>query len=308
MFGGPFPSTVPIPDIDRTDYLLIVGANPAVSHGSLMTMPDAPGRLKAVIERGGKVIVIDPRRTETAKLASEHHFVRPGTDAAFLLAMVHTLFEENLVRLGTVADIVNGVDTVREIGREFAPEAVADNCGIDADTIRQLAREFAAASSAACYGRLGTCVQEFGTLASWGCDLLNILNGNLDRPGGVMFTKAAASFAPLSRGKYLDHGRWNSRVSGRPVSSGMLPSSTMAEEILTPGEGQVRAMITLMTNPVRSTANSDQMEAAFSSLDLSSRGRFLHQRNDPPRASHSADAHRGRAGSLRTRPLSARGP
>ncbi len=268
MFGGPFPSTVPIPDIDRTAHLLIVGANPAVSHGSLMTMPDAPGRLKAVIERGGKVVVIDPRRTETAKLASEHHFIRPGTDAAFLLAMVHTLFEENLASLGSVADVVNGFDEVRDLTREFAPQAVADYCGIDPTTIRRLAREFAAAPSAACYGRLGTCVQEFGTLASWGCDLLNILSGNLDRPGGVMFTKAAASLAPLSKGKYLDHGRWKSRVSGRPVSSGMLPSSTMAEEILTPGDGQVRAMITLMTNPVRSTANSEQMEAAFSSLDF----------------------------------------
>ncbi|HLI82040.1 MAG TPA: molybdopterin-dependent oxidoreductase [Candidatus Binataceae bacterium] len=268
MFGGPFPSTVPIPDIDRTNYLLVIGANPAVSHGSLMTMPDAPGRLKSVIARGGKVVVIDPRRTETAKLASEHHFIRPATDAAFLLAMVHTLFEEKLVNLGTVADIVNGIDEVRNVAREFAPEVVADYCGIEAATIRRLAREFAAAPSAACYGRLGTCVQEFGTLASWGCDLLNTLTGNLDRAGGVMFTKAAASFAPLSKGKFLDHGRHKSRVSGRPVSSGMLPSSTMAEEILTPGAGQVRAMITLMTNPVRSTANSLQMEAAFASLEF----------------------------------------
>ncbi len=268
MFGGPFPSTVPIPDIDRTDYLLIVGANPVISHGSLMTMPDAPGHLKAVIERGGKVVVIDPRRTETAKLAGAHHFIRPGTDAAFLLAMVHTLFEENLVSLGTVADLVNGVDEVRELAREFTPATVAGYCGIEAATIRNIAREFAAASSAACYGRLGTCVQEFGTLASWGCDLLNILTGNLDRPGGVMFTKAAASLAPLSKGKFLEHARWKSRVGGRPVSSGMLPSSAMAEEILTPGEGQVRAMITLMTNPVRSTANSEQMEAAFASLDF----------------------------------------
>jgi len=268
MFGGPFPSTVPIPDIDRTDYLLVVGANPVVSHGSLMTMPDAPGRLKAVIERGGKVVVIDPRRTETAKLASEHHFIRPGADAGFLLAMVHTLFEENLVTLGAASDIINGVDVVRGISGDFAPEAVADYCGIDAGTIRRLAREFAGAPSAACYGRLGTCVQEFGTLASWGCDLLNVLTGNLDRPGGVMFTNAAASLASLSKGKFLDHGRRKSRVSARPVSSGMLPSSTMAEEILTPGDGQVRAMLTLMTNPVRSTANSEQTDAAFSSLEF----------------------------------------
>ncbi|HLX36875.1 MAG TPA: molybdopterin-dependent oxidoreductase [Candidatus Binataceae bacterium] len=267
MFGGPFPSTTPIPDIDRTDYLIIIGANPAISHGSLMTMPDAPGRIKGVLGRGGKVVVVDPRRTETAKLASEHHFIRPATDAAFLLAMVHTLFEENLVSLGTVENLVNGVDEVRTVASEFTPEAVAEYCGIDAGTIRRLAREFAAATSAACYGRLGTCVQEFGTLASWGCDLLNTLTGNLDRAGGVMFTRAAASLAPMSKGKFLDHARHVSRVSGQPISSGMLPSSTMAEEILTPGDGQVRAMITLMTNPVRSTANSEQTERAFASLE-----------------------------------------
>src|SRR5215813_10907330 len=179
MFGGPFPAAIPVPDIDRTRYLLIIGANPAVSHGSLMTMPDAPGRLKAVIRRGGKVVVIDPRRTETAKLASEHHFIRPGTDAAFLLALVYTLFEEKLVRLGAADGLVAGLDTVETATREFAPERVTDFCAIPAMVIRRIAREFAAAEAAACYGRLGTCVQEFGTLASWGVDLVNVLSGNL---------------------------------------------------------------------------------------------------------------------------------
>ena len=268
MFGGPFPATTPIPDIDRTHYLLIVGANPAISHGSLMTMPNAPGRLKAVIERGGKVVVIDPRRTETAKLASEHHFIRPGADAAFLLAIVHTLFEEKLVDLGEVADLVSDdcIDAVRDAAREFSPEAVADFCGIDAAITRRIARDFAAAESAACYGRLGTCVQEFGTLSCWGIDLINILTGNLDRPGGVMFTSPAA---PVSaKGKPFSMGRFKSRVSGQPQIGGMIPSSTMAEEILTPGDGQVRAMILLMTNPTRSAANSAQLEAAFASLDF----------------------------------------
>src|SRR5499433_4513355 len=187
MFGGPFPMGIPVPDIDRTHHLLIVGANPAVSHGSLMTMPNAPGRLKDVVKRGGKVVVIDPRRTETARLASEHHFIRPGTDAAFLLAMVHTLFAEGLVQLGLADGLVNGLDEVAALARQFAPESVAGHCGIDAETIRRLARELAGAESAACYGRLGTCVQEFGTLASWGVDLVNVLTGNLDRPGGAMF-------------------------------------------------------------------------------------------------------------------------
>jgi anaerobic selenocysteine-containing dehydrogenase len=269
MFGRPFPTAVPVPDIDRTQHLLIVGANPMVSHGSLMTMPDAPGRLRGVLARGGKVVVIDPRRSETAKMASEHHFIRPGSDAAFLLALVHTLFEEGLVRLGAAAGLVRGVEEARACAREFTPEAVAGFCGFPAAEIRRIAREFAAAESAACYGRLGTCVQKFGTLASWGCDLVNILTGNLDRPGGVMFTTPAAPIdAALPKGRGFAFGRWQSRVSGRPEVEGLIPSSTMAEEMLTPGDGQVRAMILLMTNPARSAANSEQLERALAGLDF----------------------------------------
>ena len=212
--------------------------------------------------------MIDPRRTETAKLASEHHFIRPGADAAFLLAMVHTLFEEDLVELGAADGLVAGLSVVENTAREFAPEAVASFCGIAAEDIRRIAREFAGAPSAVCYGRLGTCVQEFGTLASWGCDLLNILSGNLDRPGGAMFTTCAVTLAGLSKGKPFEHARWKSRVSGQPECGGMLPSSTMAEEILTPGTDQVRAMILLMTNPLRSAANSRQLETAFAQLDF----------------------------------------
>jgi anaerobic selenocysteine-containing dehydrogenase len=269
MFGRPFPTAVPVPDIDRTQHLLIVGANPAVSHGSLMTMPDAPGRLKRVLARGGRVVVIDPRRTETARLASEHHFIRPGSDAAFLLAFVHTLFEEGLVELGAAEGQVAGLDAVEALAKDFAPEAVAGFCGVPAEVIRRLAREQAGAESAACYGRLGTCVQEFGTLASWGCDLVNILTGNLDRPGGVMFTTPAAPVdAALPRDRGFRIGRWRSRVSGQPEVGGLIPSSSMAEEMLTPGPGQVRAMILLMTNPLRSAANSGQLERAFRGLDF----------------------------------------
>jgi anaerobic selenocysteine-containing dehydrogenase len=268
MFGGPFPEAVPVPDIDRTHYLLIVGANPMVSHGSLMTMPDAPRRLRAVAERGGKLVVIDPRRTETAKIASEHHFIRPGTDAAFLLALVHTLFAEGLVNLGAAAEHVEDLDTVQELAREFSPETVAGHCGIASGTIRRITCELAESPSAACYGRLGTCVQEFGTLASWGVDLVNVLSGNLDRPGGAMFPKAAAPLGLIAKGKPFGFARWKSRVSGQPEVGGLIPSSTMAEEILTPGDGQVRAMILLMTNPLRSAANSGRLEAAFAGLDF----------------------------------------
>ena len=268
MFGGPFGATLPIPDIDRTQHLLIVGANPAISHGSMMTMPDAPGRLKGVIRRGGKVVVIDPRRTETAKIASEHHFIRPGTDAAFLLALVHTLFEGGRIKLGAADGLVNGLDMVEAVARDFAPERVADFCGIPAAVIRRIAREFAAAEAAACYGRLGTCVQEFGALASWGVDLVNVLTGNLDRPGGVMFSNAAASRAALAKGRPFEFGQWRSRVSGQPETGSMIPCSTMAEEILTPGDHQVRAMILLMTNCLRTAANSAELELAFSRLEF----------------------------------------
>ena len=267
MFGGPFPATIPVPDIDRTKYLLIVGANPAVSHGSLMTMPDAPGRLKNVIARGGRVVVIDPRRTETARLASEHHFIRPGTDAAFLLAMVHTLLEEGLFRLGAAAGMVNGLDSVQQCVGHFTPETVADYCGISPAHIRRIAREFSAADSAACYGRLGTCVQKFGTLASWGVELMNILTGNLDRAGGVMFPRAAAPVTALASTRPFELDRSKTRVSRQPKVGGMNPSSAMAEEMLTPGDGQVRAMILLMTNPLRSAANSRALEAAFAGLE-----------------------------------------
>ncbi len=269
MFGGWLPVlSVAIADIDRTDYLLVIGANPVISHGSLMTMPNAPGRIRNVIKRGGKVVVIDPRRTETAKLASEHHFIRPAADAAFLLAMVQTLFEENLIVLGAAAGLTNGLDTVAEITRDFSPEMVADYCGIPAPTIRRLAREMAAAKSAACYGRLGTCVQEFGTLASWGVDLLNILTGNLDKPGGAMFATPAAPYRALGPNPPFSFGRWTSRVSTQPEASGMLPVSTMAEEILTPGDGQIRAMILLMTNVLRSGVNSNRLEQAMAQLDF----------------------------------------
>jgi hypothetical protein len=182
---------------------------------------------------------------------------------------VHTLFAEDLVDLGAAEGLVGGLDDVRRVAEEFTPESVADYCGVPAAEIRRIAREFAAAPSAACYGRLGTCVQQFGTLASWGCDLVNLLTGNLDRAGGVMFTTPAAPIeAALPKGKGITFGRWKSRVSGQPEVGGMIPSSTMAEEMLTPGDGQVRAMILLMTNPVRSAANSAQLDKAFAGLDF----------------------------------------
>jgi len=265
-------TSIPIPDIDRTDHLLIWGANPLVSNGSLLTAPDMRGRIRRIRERGGKVVVIDPRRTRTAEHASEHHFIRPGTDALALFALVATLFEEGLADPGPMADLCAGIDDVERLAAEFAPERVADACGIPAPGLRRMARELATAERAAVYGRIGTTVQEFGTLASWLVDVLNVLSGGLDRPGGAVFTKAAAgqsnSTGVMGRGRGAAAGRWASRVRGLPEVLGELPVSALAEEIETPGEGQVRALVTIAGNPLVSTPNAGRLERAVAGLDF----------------------------------------
>ncbi|MET0152184.1 MAG: molybdopterin oxidoreductase family protein [Candidatus Binatia bacterium] len=261
---------VPVPDVDRTSYLLVIGANPLVSNGSLMTAPGMPKRLRALRARGGKLVVVDPRRTETAHVADEHLPIRPGTDALFLLALVDVLFREDLVRLGRLETMVQGVEEVRSLAGGFAPETVASRVGIDAATIRRVARELAAAPSAACYGRIGTCTQEFGTLASWLVDVLNVLTGNLDRPGGAMFTAPAASFKygeTSRKGRRLPYGRWKSRVRGLPEFGGELPAVALAEEIDTPGEGQIRGLVTLAGNPVLSTPDGARLARALDGLE-----------------------------------------
>jgi anaerobic selenocysteine-containing dehydrogenase len=264
--------SVAIPDVDRTRHLLMLGANPLASNGSLLTAPDMRGRLRALRARGGKLVVVDPRRSRTAEAADEHHAIRPGTDALLLFALVHVLFAEGLTAPGRLADLTNGIDEVEELARPFTPEAVAPATGIDAPTIRRIARELAAAESAAVYGRIGTTTQEFGTLASWLVDVLNVLTGNLDRPGGALFPLAAAgqknSSGEPGRGRGVQIGRWRSRVRGLPESYGELPVAALAEEIETPGDGQVRALITLAGNPARSTPNSGRLERALETLDL----------------------------------------
>jgi anaerobic selenocysteine-containing dehydrogenase len=270
MFGTSL--SVPIPDVDRTDHMLILGANPLASNGSLMTAPDMRGRLRAIRQRGGKVVVIDPRRTRTAQEADEHHFIRPGADALLLAALVHTLFDEDLVDPGRLAQHINGIETVRELTDAFAPEHVAGACAIAPEEIRRMARELAGAPRAVVYGRIGTCTQEFGTLASWLIDVLNVLTGNLDREGGAMFPLAAAGQAnaqgPPGSGRGVKLGRWSSRVRGLPETYGELPSACLAEEIDTPGEGQIRALITVAGNPGLSTPNSGRLARALEGLDF----------------------------------------
>ena len=270
MFGTML--SVPIPDVDRCDHLLLLGANPLVSNGSLLTAPNMRGRLRAIRERGGKVVVVDPRRTRTAEEASEHHFIRPGTDALLLAAMACTIVEEGLEDVDGLAAHLNGLDEVCALVREFPPEAVADACGIEAGEILRMARELAAAERGAVYGRIGTCTQELGTHASWLVDVLNVLTGNLDREGGVLFPRAAAgqrnSSGPGGSGKGVRFGRWQSRVRGMDEFYGELPVSVLAEEIDSPGDGRVRALITVAGNPLVSTPNSGRLERAVDGLDF----------------------------------------
>ena len=260
----------PIPDIDRTDLFICIGANPMASNGSLMTVPDIRGRLKALKQRGGKLVVIDPRRTETGKLADDFHFVRPGTDALLLSAMVHCLFEEDLVNLGHAERWTKDVDLVRLAALPFSPETVASHTGIEADTIRALARELATTPRAALYGRIGTSTQAHGGVATWLIYVLNILTGKLDSVGGMMFTQPAIDMVALGAlsGQKGHFGKRTSRVRGLPEFGGEYPSSTMADEILTPGEGQIHAFVTVAGNPLLSSPNGGRLEEAFSQLDF----------------------------------------
>jgi len=270
MFGGYL--SVAVPDIDRTDYLLVLGANPFDSNGSLWTVPDFPGRLRALRQRGGRCVVVDPRRTRTAQAADEHVFLRPATDVHFLAAIVHTLQQEDLIDLGRLAAHCNGIQTLDGLFADFSPEAVGVHCGVPAASIRRIARELAGAERAAVYARIGTCTQSFGTTVSWLVDLCNVLTGNLDREGGAMFPRAAA-FAANTRGRPgvgrgVRTGRRHSRVRNAPEVMGELPVACLAEEIETPGDGQIRALFTVAGNPVLSTPNGERLDRALAGLDF----------------------------------------
>ncbi|KAE9639102.1 molybdopterin oxidoreductase family protein [Pseudomonas sp. PB106] len=255
---------LPIPDIDHTDFMLILGGNPLASNGSIMTVPDVEKRLKAIQARGGKVVVVDPRRSETAAMADQHLFVRPGGDAALLFGVLNTLFSEGLTRDSHLP--VDGLDEVRAAVAAFTAETMSSLCAVPAEQIRQLARDFAAAPSAVCYGRMGVSTQAFGTLCHWVVQLINLVTGNLDRVGGALCTEPAVDLVASTSGGHFN--KWQSRVSGRPEYGGELPVSALAEEMLTDGEGQIRALITVAGNPVLSTPNGRQLEQALDGLEF----------------------------------------
>jgi anaerobic selenocysteine-containing dehydrogenase len=267
VFGSP--ATVPVPDLDRTDYLLMLGANPFASNGSLCTAPDFPGRLRALRARGGTLVVVDPRRSRTVDEADLWLPIRPGTDGLFLAAVVQVLEQEGLVDVGAhVAGHLQGLDEVLAACRSFTPESVEAATGLAPELVRRVARELAAAPTAAVYGRIGTTTTEFGTTTSWLIDIVNIVTGNLDTPGGSMFPRPATSRRQTGRGRGFSTGRGHSRVRSSPEVMGEYPVAVLSEEITTPGEGQIKAMITVAGNPVLSTPNSNRLDAALGEVEF----------------------------------------
>jgi anaerobic selenocysteine-containing dehydrogenase len=260
--------TIPVPDVDRTDYLLMLGANPAASNGSMMALGDPKARFSAIRARGGKVVLVDPRRTESAAWCTSHHFIRPGGDAALLLALLHVIFEDDLVS-PDAARTCSGLGRLRAVCKELSPRRVAPAIGIDESTIRGIARELATTKRAAVYARVGVCQNEFGPVGSWLVEALNLVTGHFDREGGMMFAKPAADIAPLARRLVGNQwNRWRSRVRGLPEFLGALPSAVMAEEMETPGDGQIRALVVAAGNPVSSTPNGPRLERAIEKLDF----------------------------------------
>jgi anaerobic selenocysteine-containing dehydrogenase len=264
MFGHQ--ALLPVPDVDRAQFFLCIGANPLVSNGSLMTAPGIEKRLAGLRARGGKLVVVDPRRTETANAADEHHFIRPGTDALLLMAMVHTLLEDGLARPGRIEVLSHGLADVRRVAKPFTPERVAPVTGIEADVVRRLSRELAASPAGVVYGRVGVCQQEFGGLAAWLINVLGAITGNLDRVGGSMFTTPAVDLVRLGSllGQRGSFDRYRSRVRGLPEFGGELPTACLAEEI---EAGHIKALVTIAGNPVSSAPSGDRLGRALAKLD-----------------------------------------
>ncbi len=265
MLGHPL--LMPIPDIDRTDYFLILGANPLASNGSLMTAPDVINRLENIKKRGGKIVLVDPRKTETARAASEHHFIKPAGDVYFLLAFVNVLFTEKSVNLNRLAQFTDGVEKLNEISKDYTPEKVENLTGISAAEIRRIAIEFGGSKTAVCYGRMGVSVQSFGSLCHWLINSINILTGNFDEPGGAMFTAPAFDILQASKGGNI-FNRWQSRVRKLPEFMGEIPVAALAEEIETSGEGQIKAFLTSCGNPVLSAPNGARLNSALEKLEF----------------------------------------
>jgi anaerobic selenocysteine-containing dehydrogenase len=266
MFGAGM--LIPVPDIDRTDFMLIIGGNPVVSNGSMMTAPNVIGRLKAIQKRSGKVVVVDPRRTHTAKVADQHLFIRPEKDALLLLALINRVFAKNAVKLRHLEEIIDDIEVFKTISEAYSADAVAEFVGISAQDIYTLADEFMSANSAVCYSRMGASTQTFGGLCQWLTNVLNIITGNFDRAGGAMFPQPAFDLLRnYKKGFKSSFGQYHSRVRKLPFFNGEFPVAALAEEIQTAGEGQIKSLITVAGNPVLSSPSGHKLAEAFQELD-----------------------------------------
>jgi anaerobic selenocysteine-containing dehydrogenase len=267
LYGSSF--VIPVPDVDRTAYLLCLGGNPLVSQGSFACAPNMRARLRGIRARGGRVVVVDPRRSETAREADEHVAIRPGGDAAFLLAMVQVLVARGRVDRERLERVTTGWEAIERRLAAFTPERAARYAGVPAQTIERLALEFADAPSATAYSRIGVCNSAFGTLGTYATDLLNLVAGRLGEVGGAMFPTPAFDVARLAYVAGMDgHARWQTRVRGLPETIGDLPAAALAEEIETPGAGQIRALVTIAGNPALSVPNGRRLAAALPTLDF----------------------------------------
>jgi len=266
MYGHQF--CVPIPDIDRTDLMVIFGGNPMASNGSLMTVPNIPKRFKELKKRGGQLIVVDPRYTETAEVADQHHFIKPATDAYVLLAMINTLFKEQWIRNTHLDDRLEGLGQVKAAVSDFTLELAEAQSGVAATTIKQLTKKLSQTERSVIYGRMGVSVQQFGALCQWAIQVINILIGATDRIGGALLTSPAFGYIRKGSSGAGHFNVFQSRVSGLPEFAGELPAVVMAEEMLTPGDGQIKSMVTIAGNPIISSTNSNELNKAFAGLDF----------------------------------------
>jgi len=265
IFGHSF--NIPVPDVNRTDYFIIFGANPMASNGSLMSGCGPSEKIKAIQKRGGKVILFDPRATETSRVVDEHHFIRPGRDVFFLLGMLHLIQKNNWIRLGQLKKHISGLEKIEDLAKEFTPEKVARLTGVSAQILLRITEAYALQERAVLYGRMGMSTQEYGGLCHWLTVIINILTGHFDQEGGAMFAKPAVD-VKQQKGWVLSVERWHSRVRKLPEFHGELPVSVMAEEMLTEGEGQIKGLITFAGNPVLSTPNGKRLDAALPKLDF----------------------------------------
>ena len=265
MYGHAF--NMPIPDVNRTDYFIMFGANPIASNGSIMSGCGPIEKIKTIQQRGGKVILFDPRATETSRVVDEHHFIKPSTDVYFLLGMLHLIQKNNWIQLGHLENHISGLDEIKNIAKDFTPSKVAQLTGVAEEVLLRITKEYVLEERAVMYGRMGMSTQEHGGLCHWLTSVINILTNHFDIEGGAMFPKPAVD-VKRQKGWHLSHGRWHSRVSGLPEFDGELPVSIMAEEMLTPGEGQIKGLVTFAGNPVLTTPNAKRLEEALPQLDF----------------------------------------